>query len=151
MIALDPKAKVEINNKSNGGRWQAMLRKISIFKASTHPLIETHPEDTLGDIYEKLCEHNSVVVVDTTGNFHGVISRKDAVRAILARTDWKDIPVSELMTKKVLYIPSHVSLAEAAEAMLEADIHQLVITGPPEGGSVAVGIITLQDILRNVV
>ena len=128
-----------------------MLRKISIFKASTHPLIEAHPEDTLGDIYEKLCEHNSVVVVDTTGNFLGIISRKDAVKALLTRTDWKDIPVSELMSKKVLYIPSHVSLAEAAEAMLEADIHQLVITGPPEGGSVAVGIITLQDILENAV
>ena len=128
-----------------------MLRKISIFKASTHSLIEARPEDTLGNIYEKLCEHNSVVVVDTTGNFHGIISRKDAVKAILARDDWKDIPVSELMTKKVLYIPNHVSLVEAAEAMLEADIHQLVITGPPEGGSVAVGIITLQDILENAV
>jgi len=128
-----------------------MLRKISIFKASTHPLIEAHPEDTLGDIYEKLCENNSVVVVDTTGNFHGIISRKDAVKAMLTRTDWKDIPVSKVMTKKVLYIPNHVSLAEAAETMLEADIHQLVITGPPEGGSLAVGIITLQDILKNAV
>lgn len=128
-----------------------MLRKISIFKASTHPLIEAHPEDTLGDIYEKLCEHNSVVVVDTTGLFRGIISRKDAVRAILTRTDWKDIPVSEIMTKKVLYIPSHVSLAEAAETMLESDIHQLVITGPPEGGSLAVGILTLQDVLKNAI
>jgi len=45
-----------------------MLQKISIFKASNHPLIEAHTEDTLGDIYEKLCEHNSVVV-DTTGHF----------------------------------------------------------------------------------
>jgi len=128
-----------------------MLRKINIFKASTHPLIEAHPGDTLGDIYEKLCEHNSVVVVDTSGNFHGIVSRKDAVRTILSRDDWKDIPVSEIMTKKVLYIPSHVDLAEAAQTMLDADIHQLVITGPPEGGSVAVGIITLQDILKNAV
>ena len=40
-----------------------MLQKISIFKASTHPLIEVHPEDSLGDIYEKLCKHNSVVVL----------------------------------------------------------------------------------------
>ena len=128
-----------------------MLREISIFKASTHPLIEVHPEDTLGSIYEKLCEHNSVIVVDTTGNFQGIISRKDAVRAVLARTDWKDIPVSEIMPKKVLYIPNHVSLAEAAETMLESDIHQLVITGPPEGGSLAVGIITLQDVLKNAV
>ncbi len=128
-----------------------MLQKITIFKASTHPLIEAKTGDTLGDIYEKLCEHNSVVVVDTNGNFQGIISRKDAVKVILTRSDWKDIPVSEIMTKEVLYIPSHVSLAEAAETMLKADIHQLVITGPPEGGPVAVGILTLQDILKNAV
>ena len=128
-----------------------MLRKISIFKASTHPLIEANLGNTLGDIYEKLCEHNSVVVVDTSGHFQGVVSRKDAVKAILTRTEWKDIPVSEIMTKDVLYIPSHVSLAEAAETMLESDIHQLVVTGPPEGGSVAVGIVTLQDVLNNAI
>lgn len=128
-----------------------MLHKISIFKASTHSLIEARPGDTLGNIYEKLCEHNAVVVVDTDGNFLGIISRKNAVKAILTRTDWKEVPVSEIMTKEVLYIPSHVSLAEAAETMLKADIHQLVITGPPEGGSVAVGIVTLQDILKNAV
>ncbi|MFC1902849.1 cyclic nucleotide-binding/CBS domain-containing protein [Chloroflexota bacterium] len=126
-----------------------MLQKISIFKASTHPLIEAHPDDTLGDIYDKLCEHNSVVVVDTTGNFQGIVSRKDIVKAILEGDDWKGIQVGEIMSKKVLYIPSHVSLAEAAETMLKEDIHQLVITGPPEGGSVAVGIITLQDVLKN--
>jgi len=128
-----------------------MLQNITIFKASTHPLIEAHLEDTLGDIYEKLCEHNSVVVVDTTGNFHGIVSRKDALKAVLENTGWKDIPVREIMTKRVLYIPSHVSLAEAAKTMLEADIHQLVVTGPPEGGSLAVGIITLQDVLKSAV
>ena len=128
-----------------------MLRKTSIDKASTHLLIKAWPDDTLGDIYEKLCKHNSVVVVDTTGHFQGVISRKDAVRAILTRSDWKDIPVSEIMTEKVLYIPNHVSLAEAAEVMLQADIHQLVVVGPPEGGSVALGIITLQDVLENAI
>ena len=128
-----------------------MLKKISIANASTHPLIRAWPEDTLGDIYEKLCKHNSVVVVDTTGNFQGIISRKDAIEAIITGSDWKDIPVSEIMTKDVLYIPNHVSLAEAAETMLKADIHQLVVVGPPEGGSVAIGIITLQDVLNNAI
>ncbi len=128
-----------------------MLRKISIFKASTHPLIEAQLGDKLGDIYEKVCEHNAVVVVDADGCLQGIVSRKDVVKVILARSDWKDVPVSEVMTKDVLYIPSHVSLSEAAKTMLEADIHQLVITGPPEGGSVAVGIVTLQDVLRNLV
>jgi CBS domain-containing protein len=126
-----------------------MLRKISIAEASTHPLIKAWPDDTLGDIREKLCRHNSVVVVDTTGHFQGIISRKDMVKAIITRSDWKDIPVSEVITKKVLYVPSHVSLTEAVEIMLEADIHQLVVVGPPEGGSVAIGIITLQDVLNN--
>lgn len=128
-----------------------MLRKISIANASTHPLIKAWPDDTLGDIYQKLCKHNSVVVVDTTGHFHGVVSRKDAIKAILTRSDWKEVPVSEIMTKEVLYIPNHVSLTEAAETMLKADIHQLVVVGPPEGGSVALGIITLQDVLTNAV
>ena len=128
-----------------------MLRKISIFKASTHALIEAHPGDTLGDIHEKLCVNNTVVVVNPEGNFLGIITRKDAVKAILDRTDWKDISVREIMTTEVLHIPNHVSLAEAAEAMLKDDIHQLIITGPPEGGSVAVGIVTLQDVLRNAV
>ena len=127
------------------------MLNISIFKASTHALIEAKSGDTLGDIYGKLCENNSVVVVDTNGQFQGVISRKDAVKVILARTDWKDIPVSEIMTRNVMYIPNHVSLKEAAETMLKADIHQLVITGPPEGGPVAVGILTLQDVLKNLV
>ena len=125
-----------------------MPQEISIFKASTHDLIEAQIKDTLGDVYQKLCEHNSVVVVDTDGQFQGIITRKDIVKAMLARADWKDILVSEIMTNEVLYILSHISLDKAAETMLQADIHQLVITGPPEGGSRAVGIVTLQDILK---
>jgi len=128
-----------------------MLQKISIAEASVHPLVKAWPDDTLGDIHKKLCEHNSVVVVDTTGHFQGIISRKDVVKAIVTRSDWKDIPVREVMTRKVLYVPNHVSLAEAVETMLKADIHQLVVVGPPEGGSVAIGIITLQDILKNAI
>ena len=128
-----------------------MLQKISIAEASVHPLVKAWPDDTLGDIHKKLCEHNSVVVVDTTGHFQGIISRKDVVKAIVTRPDWKDIPVREVMTRKVLYVPNHVSLAEAVETMLKADIHQLVVVGPPEGGSVAIGIITLQDILKNAI
>jgi len=57
-----------------------MLRKESISKVALHPLIKAWPDDSLGDIHEKLCKHNSVVVVDTTGQFKGIICRKDIVR-----------------------------------------------------------------------
>jgi len=126
-----------------------MLRKISISKAAIHPLVKAWPDDTLGDIHEKLCKHNSVVVVDNVGHFQGIVSRKDVVVQILSRPDWKEVPVAEVMTRQVLYVPNHVSLTEAAKIMLDADIHQLVVTGPPEGGSVAIGILTLQDVIAN--
>ncbi len=90
-----------------------------------------------------------MVVVGPSGGFVGIVTRQDALRAILDRPDWQAVRLEEIMTRDVLYIPNHVSLAEAARVMLKADIHQLVITGPPEGGSVAVGILTLQDLVRN--
>jgi signal-transduction protein with cAMP-binding, CBS, and nucleotidyltransferase domain len=128
-----------------------MLRKISIANAAIHPLVKAWPDDKLGDIYEKLCKHNSVVVVDTTGQFKGIISRKNVVKEMISRSDWKETPIANIMTTRVLHVPNHVSLAEAAEIMLDSDIHQLVVTGPPEGGSVAIGILTLEDVVRNAV
>ncbi|MFC1962369.1 cyclic nucleotide-binding/CBS domain-containing protein, partial [Chloroflexota bacterium] len=100
-----------------------MLRKTNIFKASTHALIEAHAHDTLGEILPKICEHNAVVIANPEGDFLGILTRKDAVRVILDRTDWKDISIQEIMTTKVLHVPNHVSLAEAAEIMLKEDIH----------------------------
>ncbi|HVP18816.1 MAG TPA: CBS domain-containing protein [Spirochaetia bacterium] len=128
-----------------------MLRDIRLLKASTHVLILARPGETLGEIHGRLCDHNAVVVVDSEGRLQGIVTRKNALRAILEQPGWKEIPVQELMVKEVLHVPNHVTLAEAAEVMLGADIHQLVITGPPEGGSVAIGIVTLQDVLKNAV
>jgi signal-transduction protein with cAMP-binding, CBS, and nucleotidyltransferase domain len=128
-----------------------MLRKLSIEKASTHEFIRCWPEDTLGDIHKKICEHNSIVVMDSNGCLQGIISRKDVVGVIISHSEWKDIPVSKIMNRKILYIPNNVSLADAAEIMLKTNIHQLVVTGSPEGGSVAIGMVTLQDILKNAI
>ena len=128
-----------------------MVRTRSLHEASTHALIQARPEDTLLDVHPRLCEHNALVVVGRSGEYEGIVTRKDAIRAIIDRKDWRDVRVSEIMSRNVLHVPNHVTLAEAAKVMLEEDIHQLVITGPPEGGAVAVGILTLQDVLRNAV
>ena len=128
-----------------------MVQIKSIHEASTHELIEAHPDDTLLDVHPRLCEHNAVIVVGRSGEFEGIVTRKDAIRAILDRKDWRTVRVSEIMTRDVLHVPNHVTIAEAAKVMLEEDIHQLVITGPPEGGSVAVGILALQDVMRSAV
>jgi signal-transduction protein with cAMP-binding, CBS, and nucleotidyltransferase domain len=126
-----------------------MLQNMRLLKASTHALILARAAETLGEIHGRLCDNNAVVVVDPDGKLEGIVTRINAVKAILARPDWKRIPVRELMVKEVLHVPNHVTLAEAAQEMLDADVHQLVITGPPEGGSVAIGIVTLQDVLKN--
>ena len=67
------------------------------------------------------------------------------------RDAWKTVTVRDIMSPRVLHVANRITLAEAAEIMLEEDVHQLVITGPPEGGSVAVGIVTLQDVIINAV
>jgi signal-transduction protein with cAMP-binding, CBS, and nucleotidyltransferase domain len=126
-----------------------MLQNKRLLKASTHALILARATETLGQIHGRLCDNNAVVVVDAEGNLEGIVTRINAVKAILARPDWKSIPVRDLMVKEVLHVPNHVTLAEAAQEMLNADVHQLVITGPPEGGAVAIGIVTLQDVLKN--
>jgi signal-transduction protein with cAMP-binding, CBS, and nucleotidyltransferase domain len=126
-----------------------MLQNMRLLKASTHALILARSAETLGEIHGRLCDNNSVVVVDPDGKLAGIVTRINAVKAILARPDWKSIPVRDLMVKDVLHVPNHVTLAEAAQEMLDADVHQLVITGPPEGGSVPIGIVTLQDVLKN--
>ena len=112
------------------------IAEVGIPKARLHPLVKARPDNTLGDIHPALCMHNSVVVLDTAGHLKGIVCRKDAVREILTRSDWKGIPLAEIMTTNVLYVPNHVSLAEAAKTMLESDIHQLVVTGPAEGGKI---------------
>jgi signal-transduction protein with cAMP-binding, CBS, and nucleotidyltransferase domain len=126
-----------------------MLQNIRLLKASTHALILARATETLGEIHGRLCDNNAVVVVGHDGNMEGIVTRINAVKAILASPDWKNIPVRDLMVKDVLHVPNHVTLAEAAQEMLGADVHQLVITGPPEGGSVPIGIVTLQDVLKN--
>ena len=126
-----------------------MLQNMRLLKATTHALILARASETLGEIHGRLCDNNAVVVVDHDGRLQGIVTRINAVKVILARPDWKGVPVSEIMVREVLHVPNHVTLAEAATEMLAADIHQLVITGPPEGGSVAIGIVTLQDVLKN--
>ena len=117
-------------------------------------------EDESGSVEELLVEFDAgYTFVGNDGSVFYFLTDFDAPMGRLiavdltrpARSDWKEIPVSEIMTRKVLYIPNHVSLAEVAETMLQADIHQLVVVGPPEGGSVAIGIITLQDVLNNAI
>jgi CBS domain-containing protein len=128
-----------------------VLKTRSIIEASTHALIQAHPEDTLVDVNPKLSEHNAVIVIGQGGELVGIVTRKDAIRTMMSSMDWRIVRVHEIMTREVLHVPNHVTLAEAANVMLEADIHQLVITGPSEGGGVPVGIITLQDLIRNAV
>ncbi len=127
-----------------------MLEKMSIEKASIHTLVKALPGDALADVYPKLCQHNSVVVTDTDGHLEGIVSRNDLIGAILDHADaWRELKVSDIMTREVKYVPYHLSLAEAARLMLRADIHQLVVVGPPEGGSVARGVLTLEDVLNH--
>ncbi len=126
-----------------------MLEKMNIDKASIHTLVTAQPGDALMDVSPKLCQHNSLVVTDADGHLEGIVSRKDLIGTILDQaSDWRNLKVGDFMTREVLYIPYHLSMDATARIMLRSDIHQLVVVGPPEGGSMATSVLTLQDVLQ---
>lgn len=88
-----------------------------------------------------------VPVVDPDGECFGVISAPDLVHFHNARKN----PVAErawqMCTHKIIEVGSELSVREAAELMLNNNIHHLVVT---ENGSIK-GIVSSLDILRGTV
>jgi CBS domain-containing protein len=127
-----------------------VLRK-TISEASTHPIVSCYPDTPLAELLLVLEEHNFVLVVRKgDGHVAGLASRVDVLHAYLDDPDWKDKPVSDVMTPKkdLIWFPNSVKLSEAVKKLVDSDIHQLVVCGPAEGGRHPIGVITLADVIR---
>ena len=86
------------------------------------------PEDTLGEVAEKLREHDtgSALVVDD-GRLIGILTTRDLLRALSARVHPSDARVREWMTAEPVTIPSTAGAQAAVMLMNEHGIHQLPV------------------------
>ena len=86
------------------------------------------PEDTLGEVAEKMREHDtgSALVVDY-GRLIGILTTRDLLRALARRAHPSDARVREWMTAEPVTIPSTAGAPAAVMLMNEHGIHHLPV------------------------
>jgi CBS domain-containing protein len=112
---------------------------------SPDPLLVA-PEDTLGEIAEKMRERDtgSVLVADF-GRLIGILTSRDLLRAYAGRVHPSEGRVREWMTADPIAVSAETALEAAAILMTEHAIHHL----PVVEGEHAVGMVGLREVTRS--
>lgn len=94
--------------------------------------ISVAPEDTLGEVAEKMRVQNvGAVVVKDHGRLIGILTERDMLRAMAARVHTSEARVRQWMTEGPVTAPPDMSADEAAEVMLAHGFRHLpVVEGP---------------------
>jgi sulfide:quinone oxidoreductase len=111
---------------------------------STEPLVVA-PEDTLGEVAEEMDRRDtgSALVVEY-GRLLGILTSRDLLRALAARTHSSEARVRQWMTVEPISVSAHTSLDAAAILMREHGIHHLPVVEDDR----PVGMVGLRDVAR---
>ncbi len=116
----------------------ATLREIM-----TEGVLTVAPEDTLGEVASKMVERGvGAVVVGDFGRIIGVLTERDIMRAVAARTHSSDARVREWMTADPVTASGDMDVEEAARTMMEHGFRHL----PVVEGDRAIGIVSIRDV-----
>jgi len=103
--------------------------------------IEVAPEDTLGEVAEKMRAQNvGAAVVRDYGKLIGIVTERDMLRAMAARVHTSEARVRQWMTEDPITAPPDMTTDEAAEIMLSKGFRHL----PVVDGSTVLGILSLR-------
>jgi len=103
------------------------------------------PEDTVGEAAQKMVERGiGSAVVSDFGRLVGILTERDLLRAVAARTHSSEARVREWMTPDPITGEADMPAARAAEIMLDRGFRHLPVV---ENGR-AVGIVSVRDVLR---
>ena len=94
--------------------------------------IEVAPEDTLGEVAEKMRAQNvGAVVVKDYGKLIGILTERDMLRAMAARVHTSEARVRQWMTEDPVTASPDMTAQDAAEVMLSHGFRHLpVVDGP---------------------
>ena len=111
----------------------------------TRDLVTVAPEDTIGEAAQKMVDRGiGSAVVSDFGRLIGILTERDLLQAVAARTHSSEARVREWMTADPVTARPDTQAAEAAEIMLEKGFRHL----PVVEGERAVGIVSVRDVLR---
>jgi CBS domain-containing protein len=106
--------------------------------------ITVAPEDTLGEVAERMTRQNTgAVVVKDFGRLIGILTERDMLRAMAARVHTSDARVRQWMTADPITAPPDLDLEEAARIMLDNGFRHLPVV---EGQNV-LGVVSLRRVL----
>ena len=106
--------------------------------------ITVAPEDTLGEVAERMSARNvGSVVVKDFGRLIGILTERDMLRAMAARVHTSDARVRQWMTENPITAPPEMSFDEASAIMIDKGFRHLPVV---EGENV-LGIVSLRRIM----
>ena len=108
-------------------------------------VIDVAPEDTLGEVAERMSAGNvGAVVVKDYGRLIGILTERDMLKAMAARVHTSDARVREWMTEDPLTATAEMDVEDAAQVMLQHNFRHLPILD--ESGAV-VGLVSLRRVV----
>ncbi|TML19212.1 MAG: CBS domain-containing protein [Actinobacteria bacterium] len=106
--------------------------------------ITVAPEDTLGEVAEKMNAQNvGAVIVKDYGRLIGILTERDMLRAMAARVHTSDARVRLWMTADPITVPPDMDLDDAAQIMLDNGFRHL----PVVDGENVMGVASLRRVL----
>ena len=120
-----------------------------ILKDKKEKIWSVSPRETAYNALQIMSDQNlgALLVIDKRGVV-GIFSERDYARKVILKgKSSKTTPVSELMTKKVLYIDPGTSVEDCIALMTEKNVRHL----PVKEKNQLVGIVTVGDVLKQLI
>jgi CBS domain-containing protein len=107
--------------------------------------IEVAPEDTLGEVAERMTLQNvGAVAVKDSGRLIGILTERDLLKAMAARVHSSEARVRQWMTDDPVTASADTDVEEAARVMLEHGFRHLPVLD--DDGRV-IGIVSLRRVV----
>lgn len=107
--------------------------------------IEVAPEDTLGEVAERMNALNvGAVIVKDFGRLIGILTERDLLKAMAARVHTSEARVRQWMTENPVTAAADTDVEEAARVMLDNGFRHLPVVD--ESGRVA-GVVSLRRVV----
>ena len=103
------------------------------------------PEDTIGEAADKMViAGRGAAIVSDFGRLIGILTERDLLKAVAARTHSSEARVREWMTANPVTASESTSAEEAARVMLEHGFRHLPVVDIDQ----TLGIVSLRDVMR---
>jgi CBS domain-containing protein len=107
--------------------------------------IEVAPEDTLGEVADRMTAKNvGAVVVKDFGRLNGILTERDLLKAMAARVHSSEARVRQWMTEDPVTATAETPLEEAAQMMLDHGFRHLPVVDDTQQ---VVGVVSLRGVV----